>query len=211
MNYIKLFENYKTDEEIHELCDIFHIKNYTINEDKSIDVNGSVSFYEKMEEDIPIKFRNVYGYFDMGWNRLKSLKNSPIYVQEDFVCENNLLIDLNYAPKEVGGRVNLWHNNLKTLKGCPEKIGGDLKVNDNTNLYSLEGIGKVNGQIILSGTKFSNIFSLFNNRQDLIQEFVDYSIIRDNETIVLHRFNAFLNDFGFNKVSASDIYGYNII
>ena len=70
----KIFENKQTDEEIHELCKKYYIENYTINEDKSIDVNGYVVLYRKNLTKLPLKFRNVSGYFHCRYNKLTTLE-----------------------------------------------------------------------------------------------------------------------------------------
>ena len=41
MKHIKLFENFDT-KSIEEICKKYHIDNYTINDDGSIDVDNSV-------------------------------------------------------------------------------------------------------------------------------------------------------------------------
>ena len=41
-----IFKNY-TMETIHDICKRYNIKNYTINPDGSIDVNGDVDLYNK--------------------------------------------------------------------------------------------------------------------------------------------------------------------
>ena len=40
MKYIKVFENFKTEKDIHNICNKYGIINYTINKDGSIDVDG---------------------------------------------------------------------------------------------------------------------------------------------------------------------------
>ena len=38
-------------------------------------------------------------------------------------------------------------NNLTSLKGAPQKVGGNFDCSRNPNLHSLEGIGEVKGNI----------------------------------------------------------------
>ena len=67
MKYLKLFESF---EDIHEICSKYYITNYTINEDGSIDVDGSVNFFNESLTELPLKLRNVGYNFDCGNNRL---------------------------------------------------------------------------------------------------------------------------------------------
>jgi len=63
MNYLKIFENFNSDEKIHTICKKHNIENYTINKDHSIDVDGDVYLYKKELTKIPLKFRKVSGDF----------------------------------------------------------------------------------------------------------------------------------------------------
>jgi len=155
--YLKLFKNIEK----------YNIKNYTFNDDGSIDVDGDVSFYDIRLTKIPIKFRNVSGYFYSYYNRLTSLEGCPETVGGDFNCYDNKLTSLLGSPKTVGGyfdcRSNKLtsleggpktvggdflcsRNNLISLEGCPETVGGDFNCHNN-NLTSLEGISDFKGKI----------------------------------------------------------------
>ena len=70
MKYLKLFENFK---DIDSICQKFGIKNYIINSDGSIDVDGNVDLTDKGLTKLPLKFRNVGGYFYCGYNQLTTL------------------------------------------------------------------------------------------------------------------------------------------
>ena len=60
MKYLKLFENF---EDIHKICEKYDIKNYTINGDGSIDVDGDVDLWNKGLDELPLKFNNISGDF----------------------------------------------------------------------------------------------------------------------------------------------------
>src|ERR1035437_9088810 len=77
------------------------IEDYTINDDLTIDVNGSADFnnhhpgrFNLTEFPSYIQFKNVYGSFDIAHNHFKTLRGCPSYVQEDFSCIYNKLISL---------------------------------------------------------------------------------------------------------------------
>ena len=110
MKYLKIFENFNSDEKIHEICKKYNIKNYTINPDGSIDVDGDVYLYRKGLTKIPLKFRKVSGYFDCHDNRLTSLEGAPTSVGGDFNCNYNQITSLEGAPLSVGGNFYCKNN-----------------------------------------------------------------------------------------------------
>lgn len=59
------------------------IRNYTINEDFTVSVIGSVILANLGLSEIPCKFDSVSGDFDCSYNNLHSLKNCPDFVESD--------------------------------------------------------------------------------------------------------------------------------
>ena len=86
---------------------------YTINDDGSIDVDGSVIISGRNLTKIPFKFRNV---------------------SDDFYCYDNQLTSLEGAPITVGGGFDCTCNNLISLKGTPNRVGGNFLCYNNPNL-----------------------------------------------------------------------------
>ena len=88
-------------------CEEMGIKNYTINSQGEIDVNGDVSLGRKNIIELPYKFGRVTGFFILTDNKnLISLKNCPNYVDWFFRC--------NECPQ------------LDSLEGCPKEVGSDF-------------------------------------------------------------------------------------
>ena len=56
----------------------------------------------------------------------------------NFNCDNNQLTTLEGAPQKVGGYFNCRHNHLTSLEGAPQKVGWNFNC-DNNQLVSLEG------------------------------------------------------------------------
>ncbi len=127
-----------TTSEVHNLCREYNIKNYTINDDMSISVNGNVNLTHRNLKSLPIKFKEITGYFSCRGNKLISLKNCPETVGGVFSCSNNQLTSLEGCPKTVGGSFYCHSNQLTSLKGCPETVGGYFSCSYN-QLTSLEG------------------------------------------------------------------------
>jgi len=137
--YIKEFKNTEIKK--------FGIRNYTFNDDLSIDVNDNVDLYDKDLTKIPFKFRNVAGYFNCSYNKLTSLEGCPKTVGGSLFCYSNNLTSLEGCPETLGGDFTCSYNNLTSLEGCTETVLGDFYCSDN-NLTSLEGIGDVKGNIL---------------------------------------------------------------
>jgi hypothetical protein len=150
-NYHKFLEN---KEDIHSICKKYGIKNYTINEDRSIDVHGDVDLrgygfftYFKSEKKekwdkrqwtldrIPLKFRKVSGDFDIRFNNIENLNGCPSEIGGSLYLYHNKLTTLEGCPLKVK-RFLASNNKLKSLFGCPEFIDGDFdcSYNDITSL-----------------------------------------------------------------------------
>lgn len=128
----------ESNQDIHSICKQFNIQNYTINDDGSIDVDGSVYISYKKLTKLPLKFRNVSGDFDCHNNQLTTLEGCPKSVGGYFYCSNNQLTSLVGGPKSVGGDFNCSDNKLTSLEGCPQSVGGNFSCHNN-KLTSLEG------------------------------------------------------------------------
>ena len=81
MKHIKLFESFNdfpnTKEEIDSICKKYHIIKYTINDDFSIDVEGSVDLRSKGLSKLPLKFNKISGDFYCDDNKLTTLEGAP--------------------------------------------------------------------------------------------------------------------------------------
>jgi hypothetical protein len=147
---------------VHAVCSKLNIQNYKINDDFTIDVNGSVDcsvdlkyFFDK----IPLNFNKVYGdfrfsnnnlttlegspnwvggYFNCGYNELTTLEGAPEYVGGDFWCNDNQLTNLEGAPTYVGHSFGCSFNQLTTLEGSPKWVGDNFACAYN-ELTTLEG------------------------------------------------------------------------
>ena len=108
---------------IHDICKQYNIKNYTINDDGSIDVDGSVdlSWYKLIE--LPLNFNRVTGYFSCSSNNLTSLKGCPRWIGGWFSCDDNQLTSLEFSPDYVGSNFYCDDNDL-TDNYCDTEIGG---------------------------------------------------------------------------------------
>ena len=109
---------------------------YTINDDGSIDVEGSVNLSRKKLTKIPFNFGKVSGNFKCASNHLTSLEGAPNNVGGDFYCHYNQLTSLEGAPNNVGGSFYGSINPLTTLDYTPTKINEDFHCYDTKLKYS---------------------------------------------------------------------------
>lgn len=192
MKYLKKFSPFKK-KEIKSWLDSLDIKNYVINDDLTIDINGDINLRRKLHtKKIPYKFRNVSGEFNCEHNNLKLLTNCPDFVGGDFVCCNNELVSLSEGPKEVLGNYYAYKNQLVTLKGIPkslysfycsdnsitsleylENIQHELDIQDN-NIKSIEFLPYVNYICILKNPIFELIEPINQWSETSVFKFLNY-------------------------------------
>ena len=100
--------------------DSYEIKNYTINDDWTIDVNGDVDLKQQSLTCFPscIKFNEVSGYFACYDNQLTNLEGCPRTVGGVFSCSGNQLTSLEGCPRTVGKDFFCYNNQLTSLEGC---------------------------------------------------------------------------------------------
>ena len=205
-----------TKEEVIEVCKKYRIDNYTINDDLSIDVDGGVGLGDRGLGYLPLRFNYVGGYFQCSFNKLKSLEGCPQTVNESFFCYynelkslegcpqtvgggfdcfNNNLVSLESCPQTVSGDFSCGNNNLKSLKGCPQTVSGTFNCGDN-ELRDLEHFPEVNGSVIIYGNIVNLLVYTFINKADsfMIEDFIDYEIVRNRDTVMLDRLQTFIRD-----------------
>ena len=170
---IKMFEQFNNEQEIREICEKYKIKNYTINPDGSIDVDGGVNLYDMNLTELPLKFNMVSGHFIISHNRITSLDGCPREVGGDFYCYNNNLVTLKGGPEFVDGCYRCSENKLESLKYSPLGIERSLFCEGN-NIKTLEGF-----PMIIKGS-----LNLRNNPISIIDE-----SIKVGETIYLENTN----------------------
>ena len=141
MRLIKLFENFK----IFFICKRYYIKNYTINSDGTVDVDGDVHLFDKELTKLPLKFGKVGGNFNCNFNKLTTLEGCPQSVGGYFNCYNNYLKDLYSFPEFFDGEVYYQSNPVSEILYLFKnvKLG---KVIDLINEY---GVIQQNGKVVI--------------------------------------------------------------
>ena len=197
MRYLKtyrLFEGYQSESEVAEICKVYNIRNWSINSEGLVDVDGDVDLsfelYNSGIKKIPLNFGKVTG---------------------NFICKRNDLESLDGSPHEVGGDFNCEMNMLTNLKGAPQSVGGDFK-SSSWSLFSLEGIGHVGGNIVISNSPCYSLYEPWvnsSNRDYLLSEMEEYDFIRGNR-IIWDRFESFYLDNDLYTPCESELSEYKI-
>ena len=109
------------------------VKDYTINNDFTINVDGDVDLKNKHLIKFPdyIQFNVVHGCFTCSTNQLISLKGCSRIVDESFWCFQNKLTSLKYCPEIVNGNFCCYKNKKQFTKEEVRKYC-DVK---NVNIY----------------------------------------------------------------------------
>jgi hypothetical protein len=137
-------------DQIDSICNEYKIKNYTINYDGTIDVDGNVLLSYKGLSALPLRFNNVFGNFKCDQNNLTSLEGSPKYVGGAFTCASNHLTSLAGGPNKIEDDFCCYFNSLPDLVGGPSYVGGDYVAYSN-DLHSFEGCAEIiNGDFEVS-------------------------------------------------------------
>lgn len=214
MDYLDNYKDHKRVSDIHNFCKKYSIRDYTINDDYTVDVDNNVYLYRCDLSSIPIQFGRVNGFFNISYNNLKSLEGSPSYVEGEFHCSSNELKTLKDGPKFVGGNYVAGNNiNMDKLEISDVTVKKMFSISG-CNIRDFIGFPKCR-TIFISPNPIINIWLLFND-VNYIELFNDYDIIRDGKDIILYRLNAFLDDIGkprpdeYFLTYISD-YKYNII
>ena len=194
-----------TREEVIKVCRRYKIKNYTINDDLSIDVDVDVSLISNGLEYLPLKFNYVDGNFNCSNNKLKTLEGSPQILDGSFLCFENELKSLEGSPSVVNGNFICYENELESLEGCPQILDGDFSCSDN-KLKDLEHFPEVNGIISMRGNPVDLLVHTFIKNADIfmIEDFTDYEIVRNRDTVMLDRLETFIRD---NYLKMPDLEG----
>lgn len=108
--------------EIEEWLDENNVRNYTINKDYSVNVDGNVNLEKLDLEEIPVEFNEVTGLFSCADNKLITLKNCPKKVGKTFYCYNNKLTSLQGCPIEIGEHMDCSSNLLESLEFAPKFV-----------------------------------------------------------------------------------------
>jgi len=138
---------------IKEYCEDFGIKQYTINDDGSIDVDGNVILSYDRFSKIPIKFRKVSGSFSLYMCKsLESLEGCPTEVGKSFDCGTcQSLTSFDYCPKRVAGNFTAYScGKLKSLDGIASIIGGKIDISNCPLITSIAPIKTCGGELNLT-------------------------------------------------------------
>jgi hypothetical protein len=133
------------------------IENYTINRDRSVDVDGDVELGYSGIKEFPFKFGRINGNFDCEFSSLSSLLNCPDVVTGGFNCQKNDITSLEHFPKEIGGYIDISENDLKSLEGCIAETKGDFYCGLNRLTSLKHGPTKTEGDFFCANNELTNL------------------------------------------------------
>ena len=192
------FDRFSKRSEIDSICEKYGIKNYTINDDLTIDVDGNVDLFNNELKKLPLKFRNVSGDFYCRNNQLTTLEGSPQKVEGDFYCQYNQLTTLSGSPQKVWGIFYCYNNQLTTLEGSPKTVGSYFYC-DNNQLKDVKGFPErfYGVKIYISNNPIEEIFKLFPEEKwvELPESLNEHDPIR-GDIIILQRLEQCFYDLG---------------
>jgi hypothetical protein len=215
MKNIKVYESFRTEQEIKDLCSEYAIRNYQIRDDGSIDVDGDVNFsWRELGnlKQLPLTFNEVEGYFYCTKNNLTTLEGCPKKVGGEFKCSWNRLTSLEYSPLIVEkGDFYCWENrHLTSLEGLENTyIGGELDVTGCNKLYSLKGFPKKVGSFDCEDTPLYPIYDTFIQEcdYDTMRKFNKFDVIYTDGLdwfIDYDNLGKFLRSVGKDEISMED-------
>ena len=121
---------------------IHNEKDYTINEDYSVNLKKDTLITVKRVEECPVVFNICDGNFTWHYTDLKSMKNLPKQVNGNMSVAYNALRSLEDCPTIlVTGQFNCSGNKMQNLKGC-ENMKPKQFIAMGCGLKSLEGSPK---------------------------------------------------------------------
>jgi hypothetical protein len=169
-------------------------------------VNGGFYCFNNKLETLKGCPQTVNGDFLCYRNELVSLKGCPQTVDGDFNCSKNELETLEGSPQKVGGYFNCRGNELVSLIGCPQTVDGDFDCSYN-KLKDLEHFPEVSGDIdIRYNTVYLLLYTFIKNADSfLIEDFIDYEIVRNRDTVMLDRLQTFIRDNDLEMPYLEDI------
>jgi hypothetical protein len=221
LNYKDFIKESKSD--IENICYKYFIKNWTLNDDGSIDVEGNVDLHNENLKEIPLKFNRVSGYFKCGNNMLTSLWGSPKEVGGDFDCSDNQLTDLVGSPNEVVENFYCNYNKLTSLEGSPRLVGRNFICSNNqltdlvgstksvgfnfycgyNPIYSFKGLEDIIIRNYLDlPTHLGKVWELFLDKKEIetIMDYDPFRMVDGKPAIDIDRLNQFLQDIGKKPV-----------
>jgi hypothetical protein len=141
-----------------------HIKTFSLFESVQILTPEQKNFLDKYTKGGPWSLNpstglvDVDGDFDCsreGLNDLLGIRFGKAFW--NFYCNGNNLTSLEGAPQTVGGDFSCYNNNIKTLEGAPQTVGGGFYC-ENNDLTSLEGAPQtVGGEFYCFNNKITSL------------------------------------------------------
>ncbi len=209
MGILKKFDNFK----IKLICSKYNIKNYTINDDGTVDVEGNVIFNRNRITKLPLKFGHVSGNFLCAECDLRTLEGAPTYVGGNFSLYYNAgLRSLKYSPLYVGGEFDCTCCGLKDLVGIENTtIIGDFNFTMN-DIYTFDNLPKSYDRLYMSQTPVISLgFGTFVNNDNFMDLWDAYDPIAKEDSsyiVYLDKLNLLREELTFTSIKRPSNRGF---
>jgi hypothetical protein len=161
------------------------IEHYTIEKNLIVNVHQHVDLYNLTQ--LPFQFGRIDGHFNISGtegnkNQLTSLKGVPYYIEDTFDCSTNSLTELDYLPEFIGAdlraygnqishiknlhfceirdSIDLSYNQITSLEGCVEMVGGEFDISYNPLSSLIYGPQNVQGHYRCHHCSLTNLEGL---------------------------------------------------
>jgi hypothetical protein len=153
---------------------------------------------------------DIYGTFDCSGQELIDFKGVRFgTVSRNFHCNDNQLTSLDGAPEKVGGSFYGYDNHLTSLKGSPKDVGEAFWCTGN-QLTSLEGAPEKVGWNFacnnnpVSGVTLESIYNIMESGKSYQDALIEYwKEMPEEDKILMYKDNT--------KLSADEKRGYELM
>lgn len=149
-----------------------------INDDRTIDVDGSVRFPESSSYliELPMQFNKVSGDFNCSGLNLITLKGVPVEVGGTFDCSYNRLTSLEFAPIHAAGFI--FDNTVACLSTGNSNYFDDVSVIFRSSESKIPAIIDAHQEMLATIFKYQDFYQVWDDKgsfnsagiHELIQE-----------------------------------------
>nr|WP_199001364.1 hypothetical protein [Flavobacterium sp. ASV13] len=154
---------------------------YIINDDKSINVDGSVKFTESSSylTELPLQFNKVSGDFNCSGLNLMTLKGAPVEVGGTFNCSYNRLASLEFAP--IHAAWFIFDNTVACLSTGNANYFDDVLVIFRSNEPKIPTILHNHPEMLATIFKYQDLYQIWEDKESLNTSALDELIQEINE------------------------------
>ncbi len=195
LNWLKKYDGqYKKNIETncYELIDIHDIVNQSLLEKMIQQEHLPLDYFESLKNEGHQYIVNANGSINISNEELQEIPIQFYHVEGNFDCSHNQLISLKGCPQYIGGSFYCHNNQIISLKYCPSSVYGDFDCSSN-QIKSLEYCPHfVEGNFFCHKNKLTSL--------EYFPEFIKGFVFLDNNRQLL-KYKKDTNDINILKLS----------